>query len=74
MEQAVRDGLIDRNPARITGWQREDARAEDNLVWSPARRSPGVAVRPIGGRCRPAGARRPDGDLRLRPPGEHTRQ
>jgi hypothetical protein len=23
MEQALRDGIIDRNPARITGWQRE---------------------------------------------------
>lgn len=31
MEQALRDGLIDRNPARITGWQREYARAEDEL-------------------------------------------
>jgi integrase len=31
MEQAVRDGIIDRNPARIKGWQREFARAEDEL-------------------------------------------
>jgi hypothetical protein len=31
MEQAVRDGIIDRNPARVTGWQREYARAEDEL-------------------------------------------
>lgn len=31
MEQAVRDGLIDRNPAHITGWQRQYARAEDEL-------------------------------------------
>jgi integrase len=31
MEQAVRDGIIDRNPARITGWQREYQRAEDEL-------------------------------------------
>ena len=31
MEQAVRDGIIDRNPARITGWQREYRRAEDEL-------------------------------------------
>jgi integrase len=31
MEQAVRDGLIDHNPARITGWQREYQRAEDEL-------------------------------------------
>lgn len=31
MEQALRDGLIDRNPSRITGWQREYARAEDEL-------------------------------------------
>jgi len=31
MEQALRDGLVDRNPARISGWQREFARAEDEL-------------------------------------------
>jgi integrase len=31
MEQAVRDGIIDRNPARITGCQREYQRAEDEL-------------------------------------------
>jgi integrase len=31
MEQAVRDGIIDRNPARIIGWQREYQRAEDEL-------------------------------------------
>jgi integrase len=31
MEQAVRDGIIDRNPARITGWQRDYQRAEDEL-------------------------------------------
>lgn len=31
LEQAVRDGIIDRNPARITGWQREYQRAEDEL-------------------------------------------
>lgn len=31
MEQAVRDGIIDRNPARLTGWQREYQRAEDAL-------------------------------------------
>ncbi|MGH3816052.1 MAG: tyrosine-type recombinase/integrase [Pseudonocardiaceae bacterium] len=31
MEQSLRDGLIERNPARITGWQREYARAEDEL-------------------------------------------
>jgi integrase len=31
MEQALRDGLVDRNPARITGWQREYLRAEDEL-------------------------------------------
>lgn len=30
-DQAVRDGLIDRNPAKITGWQREYRRAEDEL-------------------------------------------
>jgi integrase len=31
MEQALRDGIIDRNPARISGWQREYQRAEDEL-------------------------------------------
>ncbi|AIJ24802.1 tyrosine-type recombinase/integrase [Amycolatopsis methanolica] len=31
MEQAVRDGITDRNPARITGWQRSYALAEDEL-------------------------------------------
>ncbi|BCJ30522.1 site-specific integrase [Actinocatenispora sera] len=31
MEQAMRDGIIDRNPARVTGWQHEFARAEDEL-------------------------------------------
>lgn len=31
MEQAVRDGLIDRNPARITGWQQQYRQAEDEL-------------------------------------------
>lgn len=31
MEQAARDGIIDRNPARITGWQREYQLAEDEL-------------------------------------------
>jgi integrase len=31
MEQAVRDGIIDRNPARVVGWQREYQRAEDEL-------------------------------------------
>ncbi|WP_447006631.1 tyrosine-type recombinase/integrase [Saccharothrix isguenensis] len=31
MEQALRDEIIDRNPARISGWQREYARAEDEL-------------------------------------------
>jgi integrase len=31
MEQAVRDGILDRNPARLTGWQREYQRAEDEL-------------------------------------------
>lgn len=30
-EQAVRDGIVDRNPARVTGWQREYQRAEDEL-------------------------------------------
>jgi integrase len=31
MEQAVRDGIIDINPARVVGWQREYKRAEDEL-------------------------------------------
>jgi integrase len=31
MEQAVRDGLVDINPARVTGWQQEYKRAEDEL-------------------------------------------
>jgi integrase len=31
MEQAVRDELIDRNPAHITGWQQEYKRAEDEM-------------------------------------------
>jgi integrase len=31
MEQAVRDGLIERNPARITGWQQQYRGAEDEV-------------------------------------------
>ncbi|MBB1262315.1 site-specific integrase [Streptomyces sp. OF8] len=31
LEQAVRDGLIDVNPARVTGWQQEYKQAEDEL-------------------------------------------
>ncbi|QFU90930.1 site-specific integrase [Amycolatopsis sp. YIM 10] len=31
MEQALRDGLVDRNPARVTGWQRDYTQAEDEL-------------------------------------------
>ncbi|MFD8334705.1 tyrosine recombinase XerC [Streptomyces solisilvae] len=31
MEQAVRDGVIDQNPARVVGWQQEYKRAEDEL-------------------------------------------
>lgn len=31
MEQAVRDGIIDRNTARVIGWQRDYQRAEDEL-------------------------------------------
>jgi integrase len=31
IDQATRDGLIDRNPARITGWQQQFERAEDEL-------------------------------------------
>lgn len=31
MEQAVRDGILDRNPARISGWQHQFRKAEDEL-------------------------------------------
>jgi integrase len=31
MERAVRDGIMDRNPARVIGWQRDYQRAEDEL-------------------------------------------
>lgn len=31
MEQAVRDGIVGRNPARVSGWQSEYKRAEDEL-------------------------------------------
>ena len=31
MEQALCDGIIDRNPARITGWRPENQRFEDEL-------------------------------------------
>jgi hypothetical protein len=31
MDQAVRDGIIDRNPARVTGWQHAYRLAEDEL-------------------------------------------
>jgi hypothetical protein len=31
MEQAVRDGIMDRNPARVIGWRRDYQRAEDKL-------------------------------------------
>jgi integrase len=31
MEQAVRDGLRDQNPARVTGWQQQYKQAEDEL-------------------------------------------
>jgi hypothetical protein len=31
MEQAVRDGIIDRNPARVSGWQGQYKLAEDEL-------------------------------------------
>jgi integrase len=32
MKQAVRDEIIESNPARVTGWQREYARIEDELL------------------------------------------
>jgi integrase len=31
LDQAVRDGFIDRNPARVVGWQHEFRKAEDEL-------------------------------------------
>ena len=31
LDQAVRDGVINRNPARVTGWQPEFRKAEDEL-------------------------------------------
>jgi len=31
MEQAAPDGIVDRNPARVTGWQHEYRLAEDEL-------------------------------------------
>jgi integrase len=31
LKQAVRDGIIDRNPAKVTGWQRQYQCAEDEL-------------------------------------------
>jgi integrase len=31
MEQAVRDGILDLNPARVVGWQQDYKRAEDEL-------------------------------------------
>ena len=31
IEEAVRDGIIDRNTARVSGWQREYKLAEDEL-------------------------------------------
>jgi hypothetical protein len=31
LEQAVRDGIVDRNTARVTGWQHEFRRAQDEL-------------------------------------------
>jgi hypothetical protein len=31
VEQAVRDSIIDRNPARVSGWQRDYQLAEDEL-------------------------------------------
>jgi integrase len=31
LEQAVRDGMVDRNVAKVTGWQREYQLAEDEL-------------------------------------------
>ena len=49
MEQALRDGLVDRNPARITGWQRDYSASRTNstipaaspsLTGSPCRPSP----------------------------------
>ena len=45
MEQAVRDGIVDRNPARLSGWQREFQRSEDELDNPRSRRSVVSAAR-----------------------------
>jgi hypothetical protein len=31
LDRALRDGVIDRNPARVVGWQHEFRKAEDEL-------------------------------------------
>src|ERR1700759_300315 len=56
MEQAVRDGIIDRNPAKVTGWQREYQRAEDELDDPRSLALPdwGTLMRLGRGRGRPA--------------------
>lgn len=62
MEQAVRDGIIERNPTRVTGWQREYQHAEDELdnpralalpiaSWSPGASMPSAPMRLLG--CSP---------------------
>ena len=53
MEQALRDGIIDRNPSKVSGWQRQYAQAEDELddpgPWPCRRGSAGAARRGPGG-------------------------
>ena len=66
MEQALRDGIIDRNPAGVTGWQREYKLAEDELDdprACPSRlecphRARRRACRPVGGPVSGLGRRR----------------
>jgi hypothetical protein len=45
MEEALRDGIIDRNPARVTGWQREyklDSSKDWHGRWPPRWRENGA--------------------------------
>lgn len=45
MEQAVRDGIIKVNPARVTGWQKFYKQAEDELLDPRSLPSPIVVTR-----------------------------
>jgi hypothetical protein len=68
----VRDGLIDRNPARISGWQREYKLAEDDLDDPRSlARGEGLSIRELAERhgvhrrtVRPTRASRPSTLLR----------